>query len=56
MTHQMFGIGEVTGLIDPQKIDVLFQDRLRRLIHAQGPDVTVSKHRHESAAAPTSAR
>ena len=36
MTHQMFGIGEVTGLIDPQKIDVLFQDRLRRLIHAQG--------------------
>ena len=35
-THQMFGIGEVTGLIDPQKIDVLFQDRLRRLIHAQG--------------------
>jgi len=36
MTHQMFGIGEVTGLIDPQKIDVLFRDRLRRLIHAQG--------------------
>jgi hypothetical protein len=36
MAHQMFGIGEVTGLIDPQKIDVLFQDRLRRLIHAQG--------------------
>jgi hypothetical protein len=21
MTHQMFGVGEVTGLIDPQKID-----------------------------------
>ena len=36
MTHNTFGIGEVTGLIEPQKIDVLFQDRLRRLIHAQG--------------------
>jgi hypothetical protein len=29
------GIGEVTRLIEPGKIDVLFQDRLRRLIHAQ---------------------
>jgi transcription elongation factor GreA-like protein len=36
MIHQTFGVGEVTGLIEPQKIDVLFQDRLRRLIHAQG--------------------
>jgi len=36
MTHETFGVGEVTGLIEPQKIDVLFQDRLRRLIHAQG--------------------
>lgn len=36
MTHKMFGVGEVTELIEPQKIDVLFQDRLRRLIHAQG--------------------
>ena len=31
MTHQMFGIGEVTRLIDPGKMEVLFQDRLRRL-------------------------
>ena len=36
LTHKTFGVGEVTGLIEPQKIDVLFQDRLRRLIHAQG--------------------
>ena len=36
MTHETFGVGEVTSLIEPQKIDVLFQDRLRRLIHAQG--------------------
>ena len=35
MTHEMFGIGEVTKLIEPQKMEVLFQDRLRRLIHAQ---------------------
>ena len=35
MTHEMFGIGEVTKLIDPGKMEVLFQDRLRRLIHAQ---------------------
>ena len=36
MTHEMFGIGEVTKLIEPRKMEVLFQDRLRRLIHAQG--------------------
>jgi hypothetical protein len=35
MAHETFGIGEVTQLIEPRKIDVLFQDRLRRLIHAQ---------------------
>ena len=35
MAHGTFGIGEVTGVIEPQKIDVLFEDRLRRLIHAQ---------------------
>ena len=35
MTHEMFGIGEVTKLIEPRKMEVLFQDRLRRLIHAQ---------------------
>ena len=35
MTHEMFGIGEVTRLVEPRKMEVLFQDRLRRLIHAQ---------------------
>jgi len=35
MIHQMFGIGEVTKLIEPGKMDVLFEDHLRRLIHAQ---------------------
>ena len=35
MAHDTFGIGEVTKLIEPQKIDVLFEDKLRRLIHAQ---------------------
>ena len=37
ITHQTFGIGEVTSLIEPKKMDVLFHDRMRRLIHAQGP-------------------
>jgi len=36
ITHEMFGIGEVTRLIEPRKMEVLFHDRLRRLIHAQG--------------------
>src|SRR6185436_16036383 len=36
MTHEMFGIGEVMRLIEPRKMEVLFQDRLRRLVHAQG--------------------
>ena len=35
MTHAIFGIGEVTRLIEPRKMEVLFHDRLRRLIHAQ---------------------
>ena len=35
MMHQTFGPGEVTALIEPQKIDVLFSDRMRRLIHAR---------------------
>ena len=35
MTHPMYGPGEVTAVIEPQKIDVLFSDRVRRLIHAQ---------------------
>jgi hypothetical protein len=35
MTHPTYGLGEVTALIEPQKIDVLFSDRLRRLIHGR---------------------
>lgn len=35
MTHPAFGPGEVTALIEPQKIDVLFADRLRRMIHGR---------------------
>jgi hypothetical protein len=35
MTHPVFGLGEVTAVIEPQKIDVLFSDRMRRLIHAR---------------------
>lgn len=42
MAHETFGIGEVTKLIEPQKIDVLFQDRLRRLIHAQNSNIALN--------------
>ena len=35
MTHPVFGHGEVTAVIESQKIDVLFADRMRRLVHAQ---------------------
>ena len=35
MMHSVFGQGEVTAVIEMQKIDVLFGDRTRRLIHAQ---------------------
>jgi hypothetical protein len=35
LTHPTYGIGEVTAIIEPQKIDVLFNDRMRRLIHAR---------------------
>ena len=35
LTHPAYGVGEVTALIEPKKIDVLFQDRLRRLVHSQ---------------------
>src|SRR5215208_453998 len=35
ITHPNYGQGEVTALIEPQKIDVLFSDRLRRLIHSR---------------------
>ena len=34
MLHNMFGQGEVTG-VDYQKIDVLFGDTTRRLLHDQ---------------------
>ena len=33
--HPNFGEGEVTAIIEPGKMDVLFADRLRRLIHAR---------------------
>jgi hypothetical protein len=35
LMHPTFGLGEVTALIEPQKMDVLFADRLRRLVHAR---------------------
>ena len=35
MTHPVFGVGEVTAVVEPRKIDVLFPDRMRRLIHAR---------------------
>jgi len=35
MTHPTFGQGEVTAVVENQKIDVLFPDRLRRLIHGR---------------------
>lgn len=35
MTHPTYGPGEITSVIEPQKIDVLFADKLRRLIHAR---------------------
>ena len=34
MVHPTFGEGEVTAIIEPGKIDVLFADLIRRLIHA----------------------
>jgi hypothetical protein len=35
LTHPIFGVGEVTALVEPQKMDVLFPDRMRRLIHSR---------------------
>ena len=35
MMHTTFGQGEVTAVIDAQKIDVLFGDQMRRLVHAR---------------------
>jgi hypothetical protein len=34
LMHPTFGVGEVTAVIEPRKIDVLFVDRVRRLVHA----------------------
>ena len=34
LMHPTFGEGEVTAIIEPQKMDVLFGDRIRRMIHA----------------------
>ena len=33
--HPTFGQGEVTEIVDGQKIDVLFGDDVKRLIHDQ---------------------
>jgi hypothetical protein len=35
MAHPIFGFGEVMAVIEPRKIDVLFSDKVRRLIHAR---------------------
>ena len=35
LIHPTFGVGEVTAIIEPQKMDVLFADRMRRLVHAE---------------------
>ena len=44
MFHTTYGLGEVTALIEPQKIDVLFPDRMRRLIHARAPEEAHARH------------
>jgi len=35
MMHETFGRGEVTAVFETQKIDVLFTDKTRRMIHDQ---------------------
>lgn len=40
MLHPMFGEGQVTGVIEPGKIDVLFADRIRRLIHEHASPIS----------------
>jgi hypothetical protein len=35
MTHDKFGRGEVTAIVSSGKMDVLFGDTTRRLLHAQ---------------------
>lgn len=34
LMHPTFGEGEVTAIIEPRKMDVLFADRMRRLVHS----------------------
>ena len=40
LTHPTFGEGEVTAIIESEKMDVLFGDRIRRMIHAQSLEAT----------------
>jgi hypothetical protein len=35
LVHPAYGYGEVTAVIEPKKIDVLFADRMRRLVHSR---------------------
>ncbi len=35
INHPIYGVGEVVALIEPKKMDVLFADRIRRLIHSR---------------------
>jgi hypothetical protein len=35
MAHPTFGFGEAPAVIEPQKIDIPFSDKVRRLIHAR---------------------
>ena len=35
MMHPLYGLGEVIAVIEPRKIDVLFEDRMRRLVHSR---------------------
>lgn len=35
MLHSTYGEGEIIALVEPQKMDVLFSDRIRRLIHTR---------------------
>jgi hypothetical protein len=35
INHPSYGLGEIVALIEPKKIDVLFADRIRRLIHSR---------------------
>ncbi len=38
MDHNAFGVGEVMTVLDNRMIDVLFMDRIRRLIHSRPTD------------------